>query len=156
MCRFYTFKTVSTCPKSQWVKPWTNGPLTRYAKLWVEPVPRMFSPPPRVSDSDMHHGTCVTQLLWCIQGALTSGLLWSWWREKCSRHSWRMRNPQFCVSGKRPMDKHGTMIRIQYLLLVPVTWHSMNISHEHNFCINGRCAENPQGLRVDSHHKGPL
>ena len=26
------------------------------------------------------------------------------WRRKRSRHSWRMRNPQFCVPGKRSMD----------------------------------------------------
>ena len=26
------------------------------------------------------------------------------WRGKRSRHSRRMRNPQFCVSGKRPME----------------------------------------------------
>ena len=34
---------------------------------------------------------------------LTSGFLWSRWRDKRSRHSRRMRNPQFYVSGKRPM-----------------------------------------------------
>ena len=27
-----------------------------------------------------------------------------WWWEKCSRHSWHMCNPQFYVSGKRPME----------------------------------------------------
>ena len=34
---------------------------------------------------------------------LTSGFLWSQWWGKRSRYSWRMRNPQFYVSGKRPM-----------------------------------------------------
>ena len=29
-----------------------------------------------------------------------------WWRGKRSRHSWCMRNPQFYVSGKRPMLVH--------------------------------------------------
>ena len=28
-----------------------------------------------------------------------------WWRGKRSRHSRRMRNPQCCVSGKRPMPR---------------------------------------------------
>ena len=28
---------------------------------------------PQVSDSDMHHGTCVTHVPWCISGSLTSG-----------------------------------------------------------------------------------
>ena len=62
-----------------------------------------FSPPPRNSNPDMHHGTCVTHVPWCMPGSLTSGFLWSRWRGKRSRHSRRMRNPQFCVSGKRPM-----------------------------------------------------
>ena len=38
-----------------------HGPLTRYAKLRVPHAPGMpgaFSPPPRVSDPDMHLGTC--------------------------------------------------------------------------------------------------
>ena len=50
------------------------GPLTRYATLRVAHVPGMpekFSPPPRVSDPDMHHGTCV--MPWCMPGSLTSG-----------------------------------------------------------------------------------
>ena len=79
------------------------GPLTRYVKLWVAHAPGMpgrFSPPPRLSDPDVHHGTCVTHVPWCMPGSLTSGFLWSRWREKCYRHSWRMRNPQFYVSGK--------------------------------------------------------
>ena len=40
-----------------------NGPLTSYVKLRVAHAPEMpgtFSPPPRVRDPDMHHGTCVT------------------------------------------------------------------------------------------------
>ena len=40
-----------------------------------------------------------------------------WWRGKCSRHSRHMRNPQFYVSGKRPMgayspDRSGQIIHI--------------------------------------------
>ena len=45
---------------------------------------------PLVSDPDMHHGTCVTHVPWCMSG------------KRC-RHSRRMRNPQFYVSIKRPM-----------------------------------------------------
>ena len=83
-----------------------DGSLSRYVKLRVVHAPGMpgtFYPPPRVSDPDMHHGTCVTHVSWCMPGSLTSGFLWSRWRGKRSRHSWRMRNPQFCASGKRPM-----------------------------------------------------
>ena len=77
-----------------------HGLLTRYVKL-----PRTFSPPPRVSYPDMHHGTCVTHVPWCMPGSLTSRFLWSLWRGKRSRHSRRMCNPQFYVSGKRPMSR---------------------------------------------------
>ena len=62
-----------------------------------------FSPSPQVSDPDMHHGTCVTHVPWCMPGSLTSGFLWNRQRGKRSRHSRRMRNLQFYVSGKRPM-----------------------------------------------------
>ena len=57
--------------------------------------------------------TCITARAWrmCIPGSLTSGFLWSRWWEKRSRHSWRTRNPQFYVSGKRPMP---------YFMLSPV------------------------------------
>ena len=81
--------------------------LIRYAKLRVAHAPGIlgtFSPPPKFSDPDMHHGTCVTHVSWCMPGSLTSGFLWSRWRGKRSRHSRRMRNPQFCVSDKRPME----------------------------------------------------
>ena len=35
-----------------------------------------LSPPPRVNDPDMHHGTCMTHVPWCMPGSLTSGFLW--------------------------------------------------------------------------------
>ena len=62
-----------------------DGPLTRYVKLRVghtPGMPRTFSLTPRVSDPDMHHGTCVTHVPWCMSGSLTSGFLWSRWRRK--------------------------------------------------------------------------
>ena len=83
-----------------------HGPVTRYAKLQVAHapgMPRTFSPPLWVSDLDMHHGTCVVHVPRCVPGSLTRGFLWSRWRGKRSRHTRRMHNPQFYVSGKRPM-----------------------------------------------------
>ena len=64
-------------------------------------------PAPRVSDPDMHHGTCVTHVPWRMPGLLTSGFIWSRLRGKRSRHFQRMRNPQFCISGKRPITRHN-------------------------------------------------
>ena len=60
----------------------SNGPLPRYVKLRVAHAPEMpgtFSPPPTVlrkplgSGPDMHHGTCVTHVPWCMSGSLTRG-----------------------------------------------------------------------------------
>ena len=85
-----------------------HGPLVRYVKLRVAHapgIPGTFFPPPRVSDLDMHHGTCVTHVPWYMLGSLTNGFLWSRWWEKRSRHCRRMRNPQRYVSGKRPISK---------------------------------------------------
>ena len=83
-----------------------HGPLARYVKLRVAHAPGMpgaFSPPPRVSDPDMHHGTCVTHVPWCMPGSLTSGFLWIRRRGKRSKRSRHMCNPLVCVSGKRPI-----------------------------------------------------
>ena len=97
-----------------------HGPLTRYLKLRVAHapgIPGTFSPPPQVCDPNMHHGTCVTHVACCIPRSLTRGFLWSRWRGKCSRHSWRMWNPQFYISGKR------SMVLISHTGLI-VSWHS--------------------------------
>ena len=94
----------SVITNTAWCDLLLNGPLARYVRLWVEHSPGMPGTLfPRVSHRDMHHGTCVTHVPWCIPGSLTSGFLWSQWREKRSRHSRRMRNPQFYASGKRPI-----------------------------------------------------
>ena len=54
-----------------------HGPLTRYVKLRVAHAPGMpgtFSPPLRIRDPDMHHGTCVTHVPWYMPGSLTPGI----------------------------------------------------------------------------------
>ena len=53
---------------------------------------------PRVSDPDMHHGTCLTHVPWCMSGSPTC-----YGGGKRSRHSRHMHNPEFYVSGKRPI-----------------------------------------------------
>ena len=80
-----------------------------------------FPRPQRVSDPDMHHGTCVTHVPWCMPGLLTSGFLWSWWRGKRSRHSRRMRNPQFRVSGKRPIVVNSDKVTAKKFRCAAVT-----------------------------------
>ena len=83
---------------------WASYQIRKIGVAHAPGMPGTFSPPLRVSDPDMHHGTCVTHVPWCMPGLLTSGFLWSQWRRKRSRHSRRMRNPQFYISGKRPME----------------------------------------------------
>ena len=84
-----------------------HGPLARYVKLGVAHAPGMpgtFSQPSWFGVPDMHHGTCVTHVPWWESGSLISGFLWSRWQGKSSWHSRLMRNSQFYVSGKRPMN----------------------------------------------------
>ena len=82
---------------------WASCQIRKIAGAHAPGMPGTFSPSPQVSYPDMHHGTCVTHVPWCMPGSLTSGFLWNRWRGKRSRHSRRMRNLQFYVSGKRPM-----------------------------------------------------
>ena len=96
--------TRATAPQP-YSKNWSfHGPLTRYMKLRLAHAPRMpgtFSPSLQsFSNPDMQHGTCVTHVPW----SSTSGFLSNRWRGKLSRHSRRMHNLKFYVSGKRPMD----------------------------------------------------
>ena len=91
----------------------SHGPLVRYVKLRVAHalgMPGTLTPPPRFSDPDLHHGTCVTHVPWCMPGSLTNGFFWSRWWGKRSRHSRLMHNPRFCVSGKRAIDAMTSLI----------------------------------------------
>ena len=101
-----------------------HGSFARYVKLRVAHVrgmPGTFSPPSRVSDPDMHHGTCVTHQIKSklrvahvrgMPGALTSGFLWSRWREKRSRHSRRMRN-RWSRSFIERTESHFNTLRLR-------------------------------------------
>ena len=71
-CSTYAFTlTLELSGWSMWSK-WAaeilaagHGPLARYLRLRVAHAPAMpetFSPPPRVSDADRHHGTCMTNV----------------------------------------------------------------------------------------------
>ena len=95
---------------------------SRYVKLWVAHAPGMpgtFSPPPRVGNPHMHHGTCMTHVSWCMPESLTNGFLWNRCRGKRSRQSRRMRNPQFYVSGKRPMDDRLQPTKNKHVIAYP-------------------------------------
>ena len=118
-----------------------QGPLARYVKIegcaCAGDAENGF-PPPLVRDPDMHHGTCVTHVPRCMPGSLTIGFLWSRWRGKRSRHCRRMCNPQFYVSGKRPIAKQYTWCHIwyQWLIICLIKWWDVfqyRKSHLHIF-----------------------
>ena len=68
-------------------------------------MPGTFSPPSRVSDPDMYHGTCVTHVTRCMPGSLFSGFLRSWWRGKTFPAFPAHAQPAIYLSGKRPMTR---------------------------------------------------
>ena len=79
---------------------WASYHIRKLRVAHAPGMPGMFSPQPWVSDPGMHQDMCVP---WCRPGSLTSCFLWTRWRGKRSQHSRCMHNPQFYVSGKRPI-----------------------------------------------------
>ena len=78
--RANTIEIDVTIAKTAWASCQIRNILVAHAPG----MPGTFSPPPQVSDPDMHHVTCVTHMPWCMPGSLTSGFLWSPWRGKRS------------------------------------------------------------------------
>ena len=56
---------------------WASCQIRKIAGAHAPGMPGTFSPSPQVSDPDMHHGTCVTHVPWCMPGSLTSCFLWN-------------------------------------------------------------------------------
>ena len=56
---------------------WASYQIRKIAGAHAPGMPGKFSPPPRVSDPGMHHGTCVTHVPWCMLGSLSNDFLWS-------------------------------------------------------------------------------
>ena len=78
----YPFKSGEAYVRRWTMLPWASYQIRIIAGAHAPGMPGTFSPPPRVSDPDMHHGTCVTHVPWCMPGSLTSSFLWSRWRGK--------------------------------------------------------------------------
>ena len=98
---------------------------------WRECFPRhRLQMKPLVSDTGLHHDTCVTHVPWCMSGLLTRG-----GRRKRSRHSRRMRNPQFYVSVKRPIEDRAWITNhIPYVYAAVVTHPYPNCIWSGNEC----------------------
>ena len=82
------------------------GPLTRYRKLPVAHalgMPGMFSPPPTSKETASYRSQHASRHVRDARAVMHDGNANSQWRGKRYRHSRRMHNPQFYVSGKRPI-----------------------------------------------------
>ena len=85
-----------------------HGPLTRYIALQVAHAPKKpgtFSPPPTSKETASWGSRHASLHVRHARAVMHVGIANLWWRGKRSRHSRRMRNPQFYVSGKRPMPQ---------------------------------------------------
>ena len=65
------------CNVSEDEYTWASCQIRKIAGAHAPGMPGTFSPSPQVSDPDMHHGTCVTHVPWCMPGSLTSGFIWN-------------------------------------------------------------------------------
>ena len=101
---FAVYRTTVTI-KYCWITSinYRPGPINRGLRMRRECRER-FS-----GDRGLAIPTCIraraSRVPWCIPGSLTSSCLWSRWRRKRSWHFWWMRNPQFYISCKGPMDQ---------------------------------------------------
>ena len=63
--------------RHQHIHQWASCQISKIADAHAPGMLGTFSPPSRVIDPDMHHGTCVTHVPWCMPGSLTIGFLWN-------------------------------------------------------------------------------
>ena len=74
---FDEFHIMTWCHNMGMLSSWASCQVRKIAGAHAPGMLGTFSPPPQVSDPDMHYGTCVTHVPWCMPGSLTSGFLWS-------------------------------------------------------------------------------
>ena len=89
---------------------WCHGPLARYVTLRVAHapgMPRTFSLPPTSNENARERPWHASRHVRDARALMHVGVANPRWRWKCSRHSRRMRNPQFYVSGKGPIKWLG-------------------------------------------------
>ena len=106
-----------------WVHIWASCQIRKIGGYACAGNAGNVFPPPRIGDPNMQR------------------FLWSRWQGKSSRHSRRMRNPQYYVSSKRPTYDWplGTMATCQFTddteIASLVLWDSWDDGgrHLHNF-----------------------
>ena len=122
-CLWWLYWMMSPCPLEWWriidnknTYSWPqgqqvlNGPLTRYVTLWDAHAPGMpwtFSPPPILKEIASYRSRHASRHVRDARAVMDVGIANPRWRGNRSWHSRRMRNTQFCVYGKRPMEQGG-------------------------------------------------
>ena len=85
------------------VGPWTSCQIRKLRVVHALRLPVTFSPPPTLKETAIYRSRHASRHVRDARAVKHIGIASPQWRGKRSRHSPRMRNPQFCVSGKRPM-----------------------------------------------------
>ena len=104
------------------------GILQRYIKLWVARALEMsgtFSRPWWVSDLDMHHGTCMKNVPWCMRGSLTSSCLWNLWQGKLCPHSSACTTDKFTYLVRGPCKRMRTWWWYSVFMLIFTTEYQL-------------------------------
>ena len=118
---------------------WASCQIRKIAGAHAPGMPGTFSPSPQVSDPDMHHGTCVTHVPWCMPGSPTSGFIWNRRRgETIPAFPARMRNLQFYVSGKRPMMWWERWLSTSWIFHLLWVWGNRSFHNEWMLFVNMR------------------
>ena len=94
-----------------------HGPVTRCVKLWVAHapgIPRTLSPPLTSEETYSYRSRYASWHVRDARAVMHVRIAKPRWRGKHSRHSRRVRNPKFQVSGRRPMAHVAyTWIKVQ-------------------------------------------
>ena len=114
-----------------------NGPLARYVKMWVahaSGMPGTFSLPPTSNETTSWRPRHASRHVRHARAVMHVGLAYSQWQRKRSRHSRRMRNPRFYLSGKRPywmllavVRRDAKIVKTTLLSVVCSWWRGLQV-----------------------------
>ena len=119
---------------------WDSCQIRQIVGAHAPGMPGTFSPPPLLSNSDMHHGTCVRHIPWCMPGSLTRGFLWIRRRGKTPPGDFSHKSPvTLCLDDlflltliiEQPVD-----LLVTWDTLVPMYWPAINNDKYGHTCVS--------------------
>ena len=108
-CSKDVFICVYDVTYSHQINAWAPCQIRKTVGAHAPGMPGTFSPQARGSDPDMHQGTCITHVPWCMPGSLTSGFLWSRRRKRVSGI------PGACTTRNVTYLVRGTCTQMEWL-----------------------------------------